>query len=513
MSSGDADEKRLKKCFQSIIDTVSKAIEQAQNGNDSQQIINNLRQQIKSILDKSLSTLSTKCRNYLLNIFYEYDFDERANTLPDSFTVDVLESFGDMLEGRLKAIDVFHAAWNGDQSVVEEYVDKYGYLIDKSGLYETTLLYSAARNNHTDLVRYIIEDVGCSVNAQNEEYLPKGQTSTSNKATIGSTALHAACYQGHLDIVKFLIAHGGDYFIKNSVGETPVENAKSKSTVRAFFKDFLVSSYSSTSASLPTAKILDEIEAHSATTISDCIWEYKPIAMNQWIAFSSDIAKQLQESINEKTFQIEIQLKSGRDRHRVSLAQFLRLGTNPAWIRCRGSSLLNFHCYGQWQLMFIKHPAGTINPKPSTEVFDIETDENFQFNTWYTADYETNVMLEAAMNYRRKFINIYMGAVDDQIIVNLENFSFKNQLNTVEGFLRWIPKLISDSSDLTPVNNFELTNDATVSLLTAELVKQAIDSESLEESYNCDLSYENIPIDEDDLAFADNKVRIIQSFV
>ena len=62
MSSGDADEKRLKKCFQSIIDTVSKAIEQAQNGNDSQQIINNLRQQIKSILDKSLSTLSTKCR-------------------------------------------------------------------------------------------------------------------------------------------------------------------------------------------------------------------------------------------------------------------------------------------------------------------------------------------------------------------------------------------------------------------------------------------------------------------
>jgi len=105
----------------------------------------------------------------------------------------MLNPFLHDLQGRLSSLDVFQGASNGDQSVVKNFIENYSILKDKSRLYETTLLYSASRNNHFNLVKYLIEIGQCSINAQNEEYIEKGQE---------PTALHAASFQGHLEIVN-----------------------------------------------------------------------------------------------------------------------------------------------------------------------------------------------------------------------------------------------------------------------------------------------------------------------
>ena len=510
MAAENMDEKNLKECIQSIIDVVSDAINESQGQEDSQQLLNDLQKKMKKIAEKSFSSLSTQCRNYLLNILYEYHYSEKDKTLSDSFTNDMLDLFFQDLQGRLKSLDAFHAAWNGDQTIIEEFIENYPQLMDKSGLYETTLLYSAARNNHLDLVKYLIEEAGCSVNVQNEEY---DRSVSSTKATIGSTALHAACYQGHLDIVTYLISQGGDYYTLNNANETPLQNGKKRSNIREFFEDFLVFGYVTNLSSFPKKKILHQIGAH-VDLIIDCIWEYKPIAMEQWISFSPDISNQLQQSLTNQPFQTEIRLKTGRDRFQISLAKFLRLGADPesadnsAWIRCRGSSLLNFHCYGQWQMMFIRHPTGTINPSPSIEILDMTSDNNIQFNSWYNVDDQINLTLETAINYRRRYVNIYSQILDnEQITLNLEHFSFTNQENTIEGFLRWIPKFILDITDLSPLDNFQLTNHSNLMLLTTTCVKQAQDNELIssdEIHYYYELIYENV-FQTDDLQFS-NKV-------
>ncbi len=204
-----------------IINAVLDTINHPQRQSNFQQLFNDLRENIKIILDKSLSSLSSQCRNYLLDLLRRYHYDGATDETLDSFLHD--------LQGRLESLDVFQGAWNGDQSIIEQFIENYPELQDKSGLYETTLLYSAARNNHFDLVTYLIEEAGCSVNAQNEEYHEKGHQT---KATIGSTPLHAACYQEHLNIVTYLISHGGDYYILNNADETPVQNGQSKSNIR-----------------------------------------------------------------------------------------------------------------------------------------------------------------------------------------------------------------------------------------------------------------------------------------
>jgi hypothetical protein len=509
MATESNDEKKFKQCIQLIINAVSDTINNSQGQTNSQQLLNDLRKTIKIILEKSLSSLSSHCRNYLLDILHQYHYDDATD---QTLSEDTIESFLHDLQGRLESLDIFQGAWNDDQSIVEQFIENYPELKDKSGLYETTLLYSAARNNHFDLVTYLIEEVGCSVNAQNEEYFEKGHQI---KATIGSTPLHAACYQGHLHIVKYLSSHGGDYYILNNAKETPIQNGKLKSNIRKFFEEFLVFGYSTNLSNILKRKILHEIEA-SEELITDCIWEYKPLAMEQWMSFNPEIADELQQALINQPFETQIRLKTGRDRFSISVAKFLRLGPNPdqpkssAWIRCRGSSLLNFRCYSQWQMMFIKHPTGTINPSPSLEILDMTSNDNIQFNSWYTIDDQMNLIFETAMNYRRRYVNIYLEILEDEkITFNLETFSFMNEQQTIAGFVRWIPKLISDTTDLTPLNNFQLFNDSNIMLLTRSCVKQAYENENIsseEMQYYFELTYENV-FQDDDLEFS-NKVRL-----
>jgi hypothetical protein len=164
MTTESNDEKRFKQCIQLIINAVSDTINKSEGQNNSQQLLNDLRTNIKTILEKSLSSLSSQCRNHLLNVLYQYHYNANDKTLSNSFTEDLLDSFLNDLQGRLESLDAFQGGWDGDQSKIEEFIEKYPQLKDKSGLYETTLLYSAARNDHFDLVQYLIEEAGCSVN-------------------------------------------------------------------------------------------------------------------------------------------------------------------------------------------------------------------------------------------------------------------------------------------------------------------------------------------------------------
>ncbi|CAF2688412.1 unnamed protein product [Rotaria sp. Silwood2] len=502
--TSENDEKKLKQCLQLIIhaisDTINNLKKQSRQSNQKQ-ILSNLQEKINGLLDDNLSSLSSQCRNYLFDELNEYNYNAEEKIFSTSFTEDKLYHFLHDLQGRLSLSEACQAAWNGDQNMIEKFIKNYPKLKDKSGLYGTTLLYSAARKNHFNLVRYLIEMGKCSVNTQNKDYIDRGSLSTL-KATIGSTALHAACFHGHLQIVEYLIQHGADYFILNNAFETPIENGQNKPNIRQFFTNFLLFSYSRNSNILPKRTILEEIEK-SPEAIIDCFWEYKPFSHDRWFPFTPDSSSRLQQALiidSDKKFISEIHLKASREAFSVSIVQFLRSGKNHdhienlAWVRCRGSSLLNFHCYSQWQIMFIRHPTGITNSSSSIEVFDmIKT--NIQLNSWYNSNDKINFLFERAMNYRRKYITINLDFINNEkITFNLENFTFTNQENTIEGFLRWIPKLILNDEKLTLVNNFQLPPNSDLILLTTSYLKQVKlnDTISTDEFNQYNLKYDDV---------------------
>jgi len=107
MATESNDENKFKQCIQLIINAVSDTINNSEGQSNSQQLLNDLRKNIKTILEKSLSSLSSQCRNYLLNVLHEYHYDAKDKTLSNSFTEDLLDSFLNDLQGRLESLDVF----------------------------------------------------------------------------------------------------------------------------------------------------------------------------------------------------------------------------------------------------------------------------------------------------------------------------------------------------------------------------------------------------------------------
>ena len=68
-------------------------------------------------------------------------------------------------------------------------------------------LIRAARNNQTDVVRYLLNN-GANVNKQNRW---------------GSTALHFACSSISTDAMRILLQHGARKDIKNDRGSKPMD--------------------------------------------------------------------------------------------------------------------------------------------------------------------------------------------------------------------------------------------------------------------------------------------------
>ena len=81
---------------------------------------------------------------------------------------------------------------------------------DTSG-YDDTPLHLASYTGHIDIVKYLIEGMGCDVACRNK---------------LGNTPLHAAAFKGALDIVQYLIVERGcDPMIRSLTGLTPLHFA------------------------------------------------------------------------------------------------------------------------------------------------------------------------------------------------------------------------------------------------------------------------------------------------
>lgn len=528
MASTD-EENKLKRCLEESIEVVRGTIRQLKSQGRSQPdapadapftnialdvnihaftldsneeaLMSELKTNLENVLSDRLPSLTARCRKYLLDFLYQVNYDSEKQIFTSPFNIGIIDPFARDLEGILASINAFQAAWDGKQPAVEEFLTKYPTSKDKSGLFGTTLLYSAARNNRLELVKYLIRRAKCSVNAQNQQHIMRAlptatmadETYDANP-TAGSTALHGACFNGHLEIVKFLIEQGADYFLMNHSHETPIMNASFQAGILQYFRDFLILGYSSTSTDLPNAPIVEESNQQTV----DCIWEYKPCADKTWFPFLDRESEELQKSLKVKSdeeFKREIHLNVRSGIYSVSLMKFLRSGKdldhtqNLAWVRCRGSSILNFDCYALWQIMFTAHPEGISDPTFQMLTIPTAYDSRFQIHlqSWYFCDARTNNKLERTMKHRRKCIDLELPFPNTiKLTFNLKEFSFSNQQKTITGFIRWIPKMISNASrhkdKIINIEQYEtLANSDPIPLTTSRLkqVSDLIDTNPL----------------------------------
>ncbi|CAF5026788.1 unnamed protein product, partial [Rotaria sp. Silwood1] len=269
----------------------------------------------------------------------------------ENLTVGNLLEFLNDLEAIRDSINAFKAAWNGGLDRVKEFLAKNPTYKDKPGPWGTTLLYSAAKNAHDYKV------------------IPKA----------GSTALHGACFAGHLDVVKYLVEHSANYFIKNQAEETPLENIEQNLHIAEYFKTIINPGYSKQRTNLPTMPIIQG----SIRPGEDCIWEYKSLFDDEWIAFDDNKSKHLSKSLVIKQgekFQHEVHLSVHAVDDSVSLSRFLRnQQANMEWVRCRGSSILNFDCFALWQVQFVNYPKAQSNNVMCLEALNLPTMDDMEF--------------------------------------------------------------------------------------------------------------------------------------
>lgn len=358
--AGTEEENRLKRCLEECIDVVQDITQRLKLQGRSQEeasadapftntaldvnihsftldageenLMGELKRNLENVLDDRIPRLSKHCRRYLLDFLHEIDYNYEKHEFTSPFNIGVIDSFARDLRRVSASIKAFQAAWDGNQPAVEAFIRTYPDSKDKFGLWGTSLLYSAARNNHLNLVNYLIRRAKCSVNVQNQQHILRALPGVTvpdddydRNPVAGSTALHGACYHGHFNVVKYLIERGADYFSTNHSDETPIDNASLRPEIVQYFRDFLILGYSSTSTDLPNAPIRE----NSSQRTVDCIWEYKPCADQKWYPFSDFESTDLQKSLKlnpDQEFKREIHLKVRSGIYSVSLMKFLRSG-------------------------------------------------------------------------------------------------------------------------------------------------------------------------------------------
>ncbi|CAF3603855.1 unnamed protein product [Rotaria socialis] len=525
------DEKQLKACLTSIVKLVEECLEKfnSLNGqrqpqsrtdivydsvakgsqlnnniytftfnNEENELLQTLTTNIEVKLDEYFEQLSKLCLNYLLDFLYIYHYDRKQRKFLSPLSVGVLDSLSLELKGLFASCEAYPAAYNGQLDVVKKFTKDYPTFKDKPGLWETTLLYSAARNNHLDIVKYLIEEAYCSVNAQNlrdvDFALDATVTTYAPRPTAGSTALHGACFNNHLNIVQYLVEHGADYFIQNQAIETPISNGTNHADIKKFFQDYLIMGYSAASSEhLPCQSIMND----DRRPIIDSMWEYKPFQDPKWYKFTLTEATLLHKTLlPSEEFQKQIYLKVAKGLYSVSITEFLRSGNygqdpqkNMAWIRCRGSSVLNFDCYSIWQIMLIqhkqvdKHKDNTASLKIQQFPVVFNSAFKLQLNAWYNCDDKTSSLFDDAMDYRRKMISIDIPHVGNKLTINLKSFEFSDNEKTIFGCIRWIPKLVSKTEHpdqkLVYVDNYQPVASIEPIPLTTKRLKEALQMKNI----------------------------------
>eukprot|EP01012_Entosiphon_sulcatum_P048594 TRINITY_DN6708_c0_g2_i2.p1 TRINITY_DN6708_c0_g2~~TRINITY_DN6708_c0_g2_i2.p1 ORF type:complete len:470 (+),score=89.07 TRINITY_DN6708_c0_g2_i2:455-1864(+) len=104
---------------------------------------------------------------------------------------------------------VFADCFRGDLEAVKSFVSANPQNInDLSADRGCSLLYTASRAGHVEIVRFLV-DSGASLDRQNKEN--------------ASTPLHGAAFGGHWQVVDILLSKGAQ-MLKNSFGDTPLED-------------------------------------------------------------------------------------------------------------------------------------------------------------------------------------------------------------------------------------------------------------------------------------------------
>ncbi|CAF1214154.1 unnamed protein product [Rotaria sordida] len=487
--------------------------------NEENELLDTLTHDIQNIFRNFLPQLSTMCTSYIEQHLHQYHFNQER-VFTQALTTGILYTFKHDLSGLLLAARAYPAAFNGDIKTVDNFLKRYPMYKDKPGFWKTTLIYSAARNNHLRLIKYLIETARCSVNAQNQSeiayvVIADSNTTQDQQGTLGykpdptaaATALHAACFNNNLDIVKYLISKGANYFKRNQLGETPIQNSVGHEGIQNFFNDYLVSAYIDLSyAPLPNETILNCYDRRP----NNCIWEYKPVKGFEWKEFTvtdnSTLCAALIPGAKNQSFNTTIYLSARPGTYSVQLLTFLRGSKNQepnppdkdglAWIRCRGSSIANFDIHCIWQLMFVKYntkkQSQTLSSEPPSldaKTFPSVYDSKFQIklNSWYTCDSKRNALLDDTMNYRRRYVDIDCNFdinynENTTVKCNLYTFTFTNSDKTILGFIRWIPKLIvntpNDQNSIKILDNFKMINNFNPTPLTTKRLEQFNGSKS-----------------------------------
>ncbi|CAF0873800.1 unnamed protein product [Adineta ricciae] len=432
-----------------------------------------------------LPKLNIKFRQFLSNCLLEYGYDTEQFQFQQILTVNRLELFRNDLQATRDALDAYRAAWDGNQQLVEIFLEQYPIFKDKPGPWGTTLLFSAARNGRLDMVKYLLGICHCSIDAPNRQHIQRALQMDSITATdynadpsAGSTALHGACYGGHLDTVRYLTENGANCFSRNQAEETPIMNATKWPDLVEYFQDFLNLGYVEQRQDLPEYPIREMDQNRK----QDCVWEFLPFCYPEtWLPFDKPEMEQLNELMvvkDNKHFQVEYQWNISQT---ISMIRFLQYGKHLTWVRCRGSSILNFNCFSLWQVFYLEHPNGKYdqqNPM-SMKILNLslldEGQLDIQLNTWYNCDANSNDRLDDAMNNRRKYIEFSL--VDQSVRFDLMGFTFKNEDDTISGFIRWIPKLVSNNEHrIVPIDNFQTPSNINPMLLTIEHQKKALNS-------------------------------------
>jgi hypothetical protein len=466
-----------------------------------------LTKKIEIPLTKSLPKLSAGFRQFLLNCLFEYHYDHDQSQFKKILTMNRLYPFLNDLQATRDALDAFRAAWDGNTQLVEVFLDKYPTFKDKPGPWGTTLLYSAARNNQLVVVNYLLRKMHCSVNAQNRQHIQRALrmdiiTASDFKVdpSAGSTALHGACYGGHLEIVKELMDHDANYFIRNQAEETPIMNAIRWPHIIKYFQDLLNRGYIEEQPDLPESPIT-KIDGKRR---KDCIWDFLPFNdYETWLPFETSEVQQLNELMMVKDgeqFRTEYQWNISQTTY---MDRFLQSGESLAWVRCRGSSIFNFDCFALWQIFYLKHPNGKYDKDDCMpmNILDLslvdEREPKIQLNTWYNCDANSNDRLDEAMNNRRKHIAFLL--INRSVKFDLMNFTFTNDDQSISGFIRWIPKLVSNNDQskhhIVPIDNFQASSSVNPIPLTTKHCKEVSQSTSNHGTF--DSEDDEIPVDDD----------------
>ncbi|CAF1495767.1 unnamed protein product [Adineta ricciae] len=164
--------------------------------------------------------------------------------------------------------------------------------------------------------------------------------------------------------------------------------------------------------------------------------------------------------------------------------------------------------------MFVKYdgisPSETIEtPSLDSKTFPSVYDSKFQIrlNCWYTCDSKRNALLDEAMNYRRRYLelncNFDVDHHNNRIVkCNLYEFQFSNDNKTIVGFLRWIPKLIANTSNsqetIKVLDNFKMIHNFNPIPLTTKRLEKSTKTTIDNESAESEVSHGNGMIDDYD---------------